>query len=195
MILGTYSGATYEPVEQPKPQRRPHRAKVVEPAKPMCGRCGMKPKHALGRCVTCTKYWDRYGVERPYELIERARERMTTPLWCKVCGCTKLHKLRRCRPCHRYWKITGKERPSCKWNHDAKCLTCGFPKHAHPEIKRLQRGFQAGRCGLCNHYLHQMKRERPERLWGKGIYGFCMCGRPANHQKDGFNLCAICADD
>lgn len=192
MILGKYSGAYYEPEHQPKPQRKPHR-KVVEPAKPLCERCGLDPVWALHRCGTCLRYYKKHGIERPYELIEIVRRRRQSARWCKNCGKPEVRNLLRCAACYKYWRINRKERPQSFWVEE--CMTCGFPKQAAPLTKDGCRKFHSGRCSPCYRYYKKYRRERPKELWGAGKFGFCECGYSAEHQVDGFNLCNRCVKD
>lgn len=189
MIIGTYSGTTYERVEPAKPHRE------VEQPQPLCQRCSLNPQFRQGLCSTCIGYKKRHGVDRPMELIEKARERHCAPRWCKVCGNPNLASRGRCGGCATYWETHRRERPQRFWNPDFRCLTCGIPKRLARKDHTGRLRFYGGRCEPCYSYLYRRGVERPKHLWGIGSKGWCECSNPAEHQIDGFNLCNRCVEE
>ncbi len=158
-----------------------------------CSHCKLEREmYAGGMCSPCHRYKRRTGILRPFKLIQRESERQSAPKWCKTCGSPNVFAGLRCEACYSYLLRTGKPRPKRFWNDDFCCTTCGYPKSA--KTKGTSRTFVVDKCVACYKYERRHKKPRPEYLWGKGKHGWCMCGRQANYQKDGFNLCTICAE-
>lgn len=148
----------------------------------MCQHCQLNPAHSHGICTTCIKYQKRHaGASRPLTHIEKVSQRRRRARWCQTCGNPEIEAARRCKACYSYWHRTGKPRPRWLWDEDFCCIVCGFPKKAAHRKNRPGGGlkFWKGRCFACYGYFHKFKRDRPAYLWGRGTYGWCICGYPA----------------
>ncbi len=182
---------------------RPHVAKKQEAkaeAQPVnliiCANCKLEKKHsAFGLCNTCYVYQSRHGEPRPLHLARYQAGKQSQPKWCMTCGYPGIFGLCRCQACYMYWLRHKKERPKWLWNEDICCKNCAYPKKAALHRKSGVSVFHKGRCGPCYRYKNRTGNERPGHLWGNGKFGWCLCGRPANYQKDGFDLCTICAEE
>lgn len=152
-----------------------------------CINCSVSRVYARDRCHACYRYYLRHGSDRPQAYFIRSWGRYECkPHWCKNCGSLRIIANYLCNACYVYYRRHHKNRPRHLWDVEAKCKTCGV---SLTTIQYKRNGY----CDPCYHYICK-GQERSKELWGIGVYGWCDCGRPANYQKDGFNLCTICKE-
>ena len=142
-------------------------------------RWGVSPatRGGYGLCSRCYTYLLRNGSDWTPDVARRPAH--VSPPVCEQCGCrpsryTKPKHL--CLRCYSYWNNTGRHRP--RWRDADKCANCAAPRQdGHGQ-------FVKGRCKRCYSYWinHNRQEERPERLWQRGKYGYCDCGKPATHK-------------
>ncbi len=143
------------------------------------------------RCDACRKFRKRNGRERTEIECKRISysSARVKPRKCKICGDNRIVSRGRCNACQMYHKRNGKDRPRWMWDRAAGCLTCGVPlSTVLPQHKR------SGRCIPCYRYIKRYGAERPRSVWDIGTYGWCGCGRRADHQVSGKPLCTLCKD-
>jgi hypothetical protein len=162
----------------------------------LCKQCNLrKPPYRVDTCAACCRYEKRNGHPRTISLIRLDAKRQSKAKWCKNCGNPSLYVGHLCLACYKYQVKHGKNRERWRWDEDFKCSVCGFPKKAGR--RRLDGAvyFTRDKCRTCYDYERRYKKPRPAHLWGAGKHGFCDCGYPAEHQKDGFNLCNRCVKE
>lgn len=155
----------------------------------MCSNCKKNEVYAKGRCHACSKYYNRTGNERPKKLWFKilGRHEKHRPRWCKNCGSPAVYSNRMCNACRIYLERHGRMRPKhLASDHDQVCRNCTKP---------LGKITRTGLCDRCRHYRnHNAGKERPQKLWGIGAFGWCACGEPATVKSDEFGgLCVSCA--
>lgn len=181
--------AYFKATGRERPLEPKERAKPRPCANPNCKR--IIP--SCNYCNACQRYRRMYGTNRPQEMCQKRTYQYAKvkPTACKVCKAPNPQSRGRCAACDIYYRRhNGKPRPRYLWDKEAGCLTCGIPLASLPTG-----GKRAGRCYACYQY-HKIRggKERPREYWGIGEHGWCKCGRPAGHLRDGKGVCSICKD-
>ena len=156
-----------------KPRNRGKR----KPKPGNCQNCGVSSTDLVfGKyCKSCRRFEQKHGrLPEKHERIIYARGWVP----CKNCKQHRTHIKGRCIACHSYWRRHGKERP--RYMEADTCLNCAVPLDRTTEATRNYGG--KGLCSACYDYQLIYNIPRPERLWNRGEYGYCDCGKPATHK-------------
>lgn len=142
-----------------------------------CEHCGLKVKELVfGKlCKTCRRFELKHG-----RLPDKTERHHKTFGWkqCRRCKQNRAESNGLCIACDAYKKRTGKDRPIEYFAEE--CLNCGKPLIRHGAgIPATIHG--KGLCRPCYQYQWEYGVPRPERLWSRGEYGYCDCGKPATH--------------
>ncbi len=141
-----------------------------------CQNCGASSTDLVfGKyCKPCRRFETKHGrLPERHERVFRVRGWVP----CKNCKRHRTHIKGRCIACHSYWLRNGTERP--KYREADTCVNCAVPLDRSMGTTRNYGG--RGLCSACHSYEWLYKVPRPARLWSRGKYGYCDCGKPATH--------------
>ena len=140
--------------------------------------CNSIVGHVIGQyklCSACYKFYRRNN-RMPLKAEMRSSRKPTVQA-CPNCKRRPVYRKTPhvlCEVCSDYYERNGKMRP--RYRDTDKCTNCSRPRPPG------RSPFVHGRCPTCDWYFKKYGRERPERLWQRGKYGYCDCGKPATHK-------------
>ena len=163
----------------------------------LCFVCGERPPFRRGRCNRCSKWWRKYGSERPTDVDDRRWLRKPKRL-CSVCAERFVHARGRCHRCWDYHYRTGIEwtakppppRGAERHNWKGDAATDDSKRYRANRRYRLRDCERCGAPGVLRHHKDEdVGNNEPENIE-------VLCKRC--HQRHHMGLpprpCAHCSD-